>query len=214
MRCTYDAIVCLNGELPPAEFFAHHNKHIIAADGAAWQLHERGVQPQVIVGDMDSFVLREHNKEFEHSEFVWVPDQDSNDFEKILVYTHERGLGSLLVLGMHGGELEHTLNNWSVLIRYAWTHKLHVYDAGRLAIPVLDIFELQTQKQELISIIPQPLARLSTRGLQWELHDEVLELGVREGARNRAVGNHLRIHVHEGAALVFFEADLAPDKEL
>ncbi len=203
----YDALVCLNGEIPDRDFFSAHSHLIIAADGAAWQLHELGVQPQVIVGDMDSFALREHKNEFADSEFVWIPDQDSNDFEKILVYAHERHLLSLLVVGMHGGELEHTLNNWSVLMRYAWTHKLTVYDRGRLAVPVLDVFELHTRPDELISIIPQPMARMSTRGLQWELKDEVLEMGVREGARNRATAEHVHMRVHEGAALVFFDAE-------
>ncbi len=211
LRTQFDTIICLNGDLPDAEILQSLRRPIIAADGAAWQLYERGVIPNVIIGDMDSFGEREHNDEFESSEFVWIPDQDSNDFEKILVYTHEKGLNSLLVCGMHGGELEHTLNNWSVLMRYAWTHKISVYDAGRLAVPVLDVFELTTEVNELISIIPQPLARMTTKGLQWELKDESLELGVREGARNRATGNRVLIHVHEGAALVFFDAQIEGD---
>jgi thiamine pyrophosphokinase len=209
MRTTYESIICLNGDLPPADFFQQHQRHIIAADGAAWQLHERGIIPHVIIGDMDSFAVREHKQEFASSEFVWIPDQDSNDFEKILVYTHEQKIGSLLVCGIHGGELEHTLNNWSVLTRYSWTHKISVYDAGRIAIPVLDVFELETEEDELISLIPQPMARLSTRGFKWELNDEVLEMGVREGARNRALGKKIKIHVHEGALLVFFNAERA-----
>ncbi len=207
MRFSFDAIVCLNGDIPSGDFFRLAACPVIAADGAAWKLHERGIIPQAIVGDMDSFALRAHNGEFEGADFVWMPDQDSNDFEKIMVYTHERGLHSLLIVGMHGGELEHTLNNWSVLMRYAWTHKLGVYDAGRIAVPVLDVFQLQTKDNELISIIPQPLARLTTRGLQWELRDETLEMGVREGARNRAVASLIHIHVHHGAALVFFDAE-------
>ncbi|MBL7974219.1 MAG: thiamine diphosphokinase [Candidatus Kapabacteria bacterium] len=208
MRINYDSIVCLNGDIPSADFFAQHQKPIYAADGAAWKLHSIGITPNVIVGDMDSFSQQPHQGEFQYAEHIWMPDQDSNDFEKILLVTHERGIHSLLVCGMHGGELEHTLNNWSVLTRYAWTHKLHVFDAGRIAVPVLDSFTLDTKHNELISLIPQPVAQVTTKGLQWELKDETLELGVREGARNRATGNHIQIHVHNGAVLVFFDAEM------
>jgi len=208
MRINYDIILCLNGDLPPIEFFTTQTKPIFAADGAAWKLHKLGIKPQVIVGDMDSFSRQEHHGEFADSELLWMPDQDTNDFEKLLLVTHERGNHSLLICGMHGGELEHTLNNWSVLTRYAWTHKLHVYDAGRIAVPVLDSFALDTKPNEMISLIPQPLAQLTTKGLQWELRDETLELGIREGARNRATGKQIQIHVHNGAVLVFFDAEM------
>lgn len=155
------------------------------------------------IGDVPA---AERESLFPGAEWLWLPDQESNDFEKILVAAHSRGMTSLLVCGMHGGDLEHTLNNWSVLMRYAWTHTLFVADRDRIAIPVVDVLELSCLPGDTVSLIPQPAARITTRGLQWELRDEYLELGVREGARNIALSERVVIRVHEGSLLVFFDS--------
>ncbi|MCX7930213.1 MAG: thiamine diphosphokinase [Chlorobi bacterium] len=180
---------------------------VIAADGSAWQLLERGVVPHVIVGDLDSFrCLPQPESAFPGSHIVHVPNQDSNDFEKALQFGLEWGADSFVIVGMNGGELEHTLNNWSVFLRYSEVIPLEVYDAGRIGHPVHTSLVLPTKPNELISLVPQPRARLTTRGLLWELDDEYLELGRREGARNRSRSEAVEIVVHQGSVLVFYDA--------
>ncbi|MFN3306463.1 MAG: hypothetical protein ACK42Z_04675, partial [Candidatus Kapaibacteriota bacterium] len=63
-------------------------------------------------------------------------------------------------------------------------------------------------KGEMISIIPQPRAILRTSNLQWSLNNEVLEIGVREGARNIATDTKIIIEILEGSILLFFNARL------
>jgi thiamine pyrophosphokinase len=205
-RVDFSTLLCLNGELPDADFFHGFGGTVIAADGAAMQLLERGVQPHVIVGDMDSFP--EHAKTSLDAGITLLHshEQDTNDFEKIFLLAAPQSHEHVCICGFHGGHLEHTLNNWSVLMRYASKHKLYIYDNGRLAMPVTSQLELHTTPGEIISLIPQPHARLSTHGLHWPLNNEELRLGTREGARNRATGSSVRIEVHDGALLVFFDA--------
>lgn len=93
-------------------------------------------------------------------------------------------------------------------MRHARTMQLFALDGHRVGIPVFDAFQYQAELDELISIIPQPLARLTTAGLHWSLTDEVLELGSREGARNRAIATDVTITVHDGSALVFVASRL------
>lgn len=224
MRIVFHTLICLNGELPEQDVFVRHfgegfrerGGRIIAADGAAAKLAERGVRPHVIVGDMDSMqetALREHpllegNPQQSDTGITIVrsEEQDTNDFEKIFLLAAPHHHENVCVCGFHGGDLEHTLNNWSVLMRYAQKHRLHIYDKGRLAVPVHDTLLLATYPDEIISLIPQPHARLSTQGLQWALDNEELRLGTREGARNRATGTSVSVTVHDGAVLVFFDA--------
>jgi thiamine pyrophosphokinase len=123
---------------------------------------------------------------------------------------------NILVLGMHGGDLEHTLNNWSVLMRHGREASLTAFDRGRYAVPISTSFRYSPRPDELLSLIPQPLAHLTTSGLVWDLANEPLELGTREGGRNRASGSEISIELHSGSLLFFCDArlPLAPDLQL
>ncbi|MCS7302856.1 MAG: thiamine diphosphokinase [Bacteroidota bacterium] len=202
------ALVSLSGVLPASgELQRLRYDTVIAADGSAWQLLERGIVPHVIIGDLDSLhSIPNAAAAFRGSHIVHLSDQDSTDFEKALRFGIEHGVGEFIVVGMNGGELEHTLNNWSIFLRYSQQLPLEVFDAGRIGRAVNSSLVLRTTPGEIISLIPQPRARLTTRGLVWELSDEILELGTREGARNQAYGDRIEIYIHEGSVLVFFDA--------
>ena len=205
-----DIIICLNGVLPEAPIF-HKLLPIplIAADGAATKLREKNFLPQYIVGDLDSLVhdltyWRKH-KQIHIEE---VSDQNTTDFEKSLDFIEQKKCSSAIIMGIHGGELDHTLNNWSILMRYGKSKNLAIYDSGKIAIPLYESASINVAKGDMISLIPQPSAILTTQGLEWNLEEEELMLGYREGARNRAVQDHIAIKIHSGSILLFLKADL------
>ncbi len=204
------ALLGLSGTIPPPNQLQRLQYDIvIAADGSAWQLLERGIVPQFIIGDLDSFRRIPHPEEaFPTSQILHRPDQNFTDFEKALREGVEHGVTEFVIVGMNGGELEHTLNNWSVFLRHSQHLSLEIYDAGRLGRAVWTQFSFESTPGELISLIPQPRAVLTTRGLVWELNAEVLELGKREGARNQSRAELVELSVHEGSVLVFYDAFL------
>ncbi len=206
-----DAVVCLDGTLPPAEFFAKlQSLPVIAADGAAIRLAERSVQPSIIIGDFDTLEASGLQHLFEGTPQLRIADQDSTDFEKCLHYCIDTGIGTVLICGMHGGEMEHSLNNWSIAMRYAASLHLCLYDAQRYGLPISSSMSLPTEPGETISLIPQPYAVITTQGLHWPLTREELRLGYREGARNRAAGKEIGIALHEGSLLLFCNATALP----
>jgi thiamine pyrophosphokinase len=199
-----DAILCLNGVLPEKDYWEQLPSDIVivAADGAAERLEKSGIIPQYIIGDMDSLadkkIYWESQRGVEvHSRY----DQNSTDFEKSLEFLAHRNLSKILVLGMHGGEIDHSLNNWSILARYGKKLYLTAGDNDKSATPLYESFDYASTPNELISLIPQPLCHISTTGLQWNLLKEDLALGRREGARNRATGQDVRITIHTGSLL-------------
>ena len=107
---------------------------------------------------------------------------------------------------MQGGELEHTLNNWSVLKRYSNQLNLIVLHNDRYAFVVKQNIEIILKKNETISIIPQTTCTLKTRGLVWNLNNETLELGKREGARNSVKSQSVAIELIEGEYLLFIDS--------
>jgi len=204
---SYDVIICLNGNLPPAERFdAWATVPLVAADGAANALMSMGIVPEFVVGDLDSIFDETMDFLADVSTVIPMPDQDRNDFEKALLVAQHALATRVLVVGLHGGDLEHTLNNWSVLMRYSRLIDIRVLDRGRVAIPVYESIRFATTPNEVISLLPQPRVRLTTSGLQWPLVNEELLLGEREGARNRATSDEVSLHIHDGAVLVVVDA--------
>lgn len=205
-----DIVICLNGTLPDVNTF-HRLRPIpiAAADGAAVQLREKGILPQSIVGDLDSLASdRAFWQEYKQITIHEIEDQNSTDFEKTLEYARQQNCQTAMVLGMHGGEFDHTLNNWSIFMRYGKILHLAFYEKGKVAVPIYESVTITTRPGEMISLIPQPKVIITTSGLQWNLNQEELRLGFREGARNRATETKVSIQVHSGSLLLFLKNEL------
>ena len=205
----FEAIVCLNGDLPDREFFDNFpGLPILAADGAALKLSKLNIKPDYIIGDLDSIQSELNFEIFKNLCIIHKPDQDANDFEKVLRYAKEINLDNILVLGFHGGALEHTLNNWSVLSKMSKIMNVCIYDYFRYGICTNKSISFDTKKDEIISLIPKEKTYLTTRNLEWELNCEFLELGSREGARNLSKGCFVEIFLHSGELFLFMDARL------
>ena len=210
----FDAVICLSGDLPTTDVLEQiGGRPLIAADGAANTLVQAGIGPEFIVGDMDSVLPETLERLQGITEVVLETDQDSTDFEKSLRFAETQLWRRLLIIGIHGGDLEHTLNNWSVLMRHSRAMQLTAYERGRYAIPLFASTTYHASADETISLVPQPLATLTTTGLVWNLRNESLELGMREGARNRAIGGPVDLEIHHGSLLFFCSARL-PDSPI
>lgn len=206
----FDCIIALNSKLPNLSFFINYflDLPIIGADGGAVNLFDIGIICDYVVGDLDTFRKANIEQYFQSGQIIYNPNQDINDFEKAIIFAQSKSFKNILVIGFHGGELEHTLNNWSIIKKYQDKINLCIYENGRYAIPIYYSFALKCNKDEMISIIPQPYVKLKTSNLKWNLNNEVLELGVREGARNVATESYFSIEVYEGSLLLFIEARL------
>lgn len=208
-----DCIIALNGSLPDRAWFdSHAALPVFAADGATVPLLYMNIRPVSVLGDFDSLLtqIEDTNTDLSNGMFQdihYLPSQESTDFEKVLEYViEEKKLTKILIAGLHGGELDHTLNNVSIVMRYGKRANLCIYAEGMYAIPLYarpEPYRWSVAPDTLVSLIPQPMARVSTEGLQWSLSNEILQLAKREGARNRTTAWDSHIVIHEGALLLF-----------
>lgn len=203
----FDSIICLNGDLPSKEEFQKFNNiPLIVADGAYNYLYKNDIKVNYLVGDMDS--VDKSIKICEKTEYIENKNQDTNDFEKCILTAIKLNFKNLLVIGINGGILEHTLNNMSVLIKYTDSLFITVYHNNRYCIYCTHNIEINSYQGEIISIIPFPKARLSTENLKWNLTNENLEMGIREGARNICLSDKFSIKLFEGSYFLFFDSNL------
>lgn len=211
MTTSYDCIVVANGSFPqtagPLELLKSAPA-IIACDGAVQNLHERGLIPTAIVGDLDSIppaMLQLYDDRI-HT----VEDQEINDLTKAIRFAHSSGFRNLLILGATGLREDHTLGNISLLTDYAplFDQVEMISDYGRF-IPMLQTATLPCIPGQQISIFSMyPCGEITTEGLRWPITRRRLTSWW-QGSLNEATGTEFTLTLSPDARLiVYFQTPL------
>lgn len=196
---TYKSILCLNGELPPRDFFEKFSLPIVAADGAANKLHALGITPRVVIGDLDS--VAPHLG----VERIHVEDQNRCDYEKAMDYLVDQKLLPTVVLGSSGGDLDHILNNINVFMQHSPGNLLYAAPLyGTVLSQPQTRLTLPTQTK--ISMIGLPEVHLVTQGLKWDLTGQKLSFPGFNSCFNRTNEKTINIQIIEGQVLFLAHA--------
>lgn len=200
------AILLGNGEIPQHDLFWSQLKScdlFVCADGGANIAKKMGIEPDIIIGDFDS-VYQQTLDIFSHSEKIKIDEQETTDFEKALLFLQSKKVKTVYVWGASSGErIDHTIGNLSTLAQYGRVLDLHFYTNNSLTYLLPFDFEKNLSVGQTISLIPMPKANfISTKGLQWQLNSESLELGKRIGALNKVSEETIRIYYQSGQLLL------------
>ena len=208
------ALLLLGGSLGDKAFaleFASNASLIICADSGAEHARKLGLPVNAIISDLDS-MTPETLRFFEEQknpkcEIIKIPEQEHNDFEKALMYLSERWNGPVRILGMTGGRTDHTLSNFSVMLRYVYKFSnIEAFDGE-----FIHTFLTSNQNNRsiecpigtTISLMPFGEAfDVTTKNLQYPLSNETLRLGQREGLSNISTASPITISIESGALLV------------
>ncbi|MEX2402542.1 MAG: thiamine diphosphokinase [Balneolales bacterium] len=202
----YSAFILCDGE-PPTESLFHTYNNLcdvcIATDGAALTALRYGITPDVVIGDMDSFVPPAGYL----GNIITDPDQNSNDLEKALAYAVKKGIEDAVVLGATGKRLDHTLKNLSVYRQFKPRFKKLIFEDDYVKIillPRVYAGQVETSKTT-ISLFPLSgkVTGVTTTGLKYGLNNEDLINGVRDGSSNETTGTHFEIKHSSGDLLLF-----------
>ncbi|OGU60892.1 MAG: thiamine diphosphokinase [Ignavibacteria bacterium GWF2_33_9] len=201
----YDAIIALNTDTEDFELIRNiPNIPIIAADGAGISILKKGIVPDKVIGDLDSINLQLLQEfDFNPKNIIHISEQETNDFEKVLQYCQDNTLDNVLIIGIHGGLYEHSLNNMSVFSKFSKKMNLTIVETNRYGFCVNQSFQMNTKINEKISLFPISKSLLKTKGLKWNLFNEYLEIGSREGHANISVTNEIEIEILSGEIFVF-----------
>jgi thiamine pyrophosphokinase len=215
LTAPYDCIIVANGSFPsrPASVdLLHKAPAVIACDGAVASLHQRGIVPYAVVGDLDSIpeTLRLHYADRLHGEV----EQETNDLTKAVRFACRSGWTDVLIMGATGLREDHSIGNISLLLDYA--HRLRrvemLGDYG-LFTPLLGGGgTLASFRRQQVSIFtPRPgVEILHTEGLRWPIIRRTLDSWW-QGTLNEALGDSFTLNLSgEGGALVYRQ--LPPDE--
>jgi len=178
----------------------------IAIDGAAELARKEGWRPDLITGDFDSVkpaTLR-HFKRLA-VEILPTPDQDHTDLEKALAHaTAFMDLRSIVIAQAMGSRLDHSLGNLSILKRFhAKAREITLYtETERVRYAEDQSLTFKGKRGRRIAVIPFPAARVSSRGLAFEMKKLDLALGLRESISNAAKSSSVMLTVKGGALVI------------
>ncbi len=195
------ALLFLNGEVPTILPDTSNYKMIFCTDGAFRYLKKLNIQADVISGDFDSLDINEFSSEIE---IISTPDQNDTDFAKALQIIKEKGFVDVDVFGASGRQQDHFIGNLNAAYRFKDVLEITFYDNYSKYFFAKNITELTGYFGRTISLIPFPECKnITTKGLEYPLNNENLNLLSRVGTRNKANDDNLKIEFSEGTLVVF-----------
>jgi len=201
-------LILANGDPPSAGLLTQMAAEcdlFLATDGAGLTAARLGVSPNIVSGDFDSLDLDQARALLPRTEFVPTPDQNKTDLEKAFEIAVERGSESVTVAGAAGRRIDHTLGNFSLLLRWRAEYpSLPVVFAadGSESRAVSGEIVLETEPGDAVSLLSfDGLAQVSISGVRWPLLDHLLPVGV-GGLLNEALGPCVSVTAEGGIILV------------
>ena len=112
-------VILANGNYPSHEVplgYLGRADLIVCCDGAVEKLVTNGLEPGIIIGDLDSVTPALKRKYA--GIIVQDLDQDTNDLTKAVNWCVDRNYYNLVILGATGNREDHTIGNISLLAEY------------------------------------------------------------------------------------------------
>lgn len=192
---------------------------LICADSGGETALAWGLQPDLLLGDMDSI---NSDALTQLQAIPTLPVQqypvakNETDLELALQAALERGAQRITIIGALGGRLDQTLGNLYLL---AWPPLLQANVAVRILgereeIQLLQggqTIQIEGAAGDIVSLIPltQDVAGISTTNLLYPLHNEPLFFGTTRGISNVVAASPASVSLTQGMLFVIhsFEAE-------
>lgn len=206
-------IILANGEFPkqrlPLDILCRAIEQpqgrVICTDGSVQKLLAFGVEPDAVVGDLDSMSasLRERLSTKLHHQ----SEQESNDLSKAVRYLKANGgcTKGLCILGAAGGREDHLLGNVSLLPSYTALLQddvIMLTDHGYFRSLRAGSYSCEVHIGQQISFFSLMGGQLSVDGMKWPLRNAQLQQ-LWQGSLNQATDSLLRIHCDASLVIYF-----------
>ncbi len=200
----YRTVILANGAFPshpvPLSFLREASR-IICCDGATEASLEHGLEPDYIVGDLDS-LSPPIRQRYSHCLFH-DSNQEDNDLTKAVNFCAGRQWTEITILGATGKREDHSLGNISLLADYAGYTQVQMITNYGVFVPMLESACFESFPGQQVSIFClTPATRFTLHGLKYPLTLQNITSWW-QGTLNEALSNEFTIDMDNGKALVF-----------
>lgn len=208
------ALIVLGGDAPGVELLktcAREADFAIAADRGLEAFDAAGLEPDMLIGDMDSVspeVLTHYESRLSEDRLNCI--KNDTDGEYALNLAVSKGATEIVLLGALGGRLDHALANLMMIVRAArhgvWAE---IRAEGVRIVRVNGSYTLTGAKGSTISLLPLGTARgVSIEGCYYTVEDFTLESDTSRGMSNVVTADKAVISVREGDLMLFHYSDI------
>jgi len=174
MSISKKILLIANGEFPRRELIndiISHDYSIVCCDGAAQKAYNHNIEPDMVIGDMDSISSELYSKLSD--KIIRIDDQNTNDLSKALDWLNENNAESVIIVGANGLRQDHSFGNILVILENRYKYKISmITESGRFDL-------MNTNKQSFKSFEGQPVSifcmdkniKLNSKGLKYPLND-------------------------------------------
>jgi thiamine pyrophosphokinase len=210
-----NAIILANGEFPKRATLLEKlrackgvlhtpDTMIICCDGAVQNLLDFGIEPDFIIGDLDS-ISKENKIKFADI-LICDENQDTNDLTKAVKFCIKNGVENLEILGATGCREDHTLGNISLLANYMdEIISVKMFTDYGVFTPISETTTFESfpnQAVSIFSITPETL--ITSENLAYPIRNQSFHSWW-EGTLNRSLGETFTIKINIGKIIVFQE---------
>ena len=197
-------VILANGDFPshevPLDRLQGANT-IICCDGSINNLFKNKMEPQHILGDMDSIDDTLKNKY--RDRIIELPDQNKNDLLKTIQWVENKGVKDAIILGATGKRDDHSLANIFTLLQHSSPLEMILYTN-------YGIFSVVQDEQKFDSFIGQqislfatdPKIEVTSNNLKYNLNNKILTT-LYNGSLNESTNENFTLTLSHGKILVY-----------
>ena len=200
------AVILSGGDIyDAAAVNVENDDFVICADKGARHLKSLGIEPDVFLGDFDSFKGGLENAE----RIEFPPEKDKTDTCLAVDFAISRGCDEILILGALGGRADHSLAN-IFLLKYMLDRNVRgeLYDGKNRVFLTCKSFEVY-EKGVYVSLFPlfSDIEGLTLEGMKYPLNNYTLPAGSSLCISNEVYGDSARVSFISGYLLVMICRD-------
>lgn len=204
------ALIIANGESCSTELLGQlleWSPFIVVLDGAISRVLELGIKVDVLLGDFDNKNhAMEQVSQVQKLEIVHTPDQNKTDLQKGIEFLIARGFDAVNIVWATGRRADHNLSNITDIVRYKSRINIVLHDDYSRIYQLPKRFQKWYPAHTPISLMPVGVVSgVSTKGLVYNLQNDVLTLGYRTSSSNIVEADGLVIIEHGEGDLLMME---------
>lgn len=202
---TKKIVILANGEFPshPVPLnILREAELIICCDGAADALLRQGMEPDLIIGDLDS--LNRENRERFIERVIHITEQETNDLTKAFKHALILNPSTITILGATGKREDHTIGNISLLSLFGEQTDIPIQMVSNYGVftPIFKTTRFNSSRGDRISLFSLDCnIELESEGLDYPLKNVKFDSWWR-ATLNIASGDSFIIKFQKGAGRV------------